>query len=241
LLFVSNISSLTCMDIGRFKSETLIIDSLSLSTDLFTEVEESLTFIRKNLMVEYIITGEPKRMERYDYPLEAIREVVINMIVHREYRDSGNSIIKIYDDRIEFFNPGKLYDDITIEKLQSGNYSSRSRNRAIAKIFKEAGIIERYGSGIKRIKNACRFHKIKEPVFEEFQHGFRVILFNKKLDEGINEGINSLYSFIKDNQGKRVSQIEKELHIPAKTLERWVKQLRDEAKIEYRGRKKTGG
>lgn len=80
-----------------------------------------------------------------------------------------------------------------------------------------------------------------EPIFEEFQHGFKVTLSKKNMDEGINEGINSLYSFIKDNQGKRVSQIEKELHIPAKTLERWVKQLRDEAKIEYLGSKKTGG
>ncbi|NOQ93498.1 MAG: AAA family ATPase, partial [Methylophaga sp.] len=69
LLFVSNISSLTGMQIGRFKTETKIIDSLSLNTDVLTEVEKTLTFIRKNLMVEYIITGEPQRIERYDYPL----------------------------------------------------------------------------------------------------------------------------------------------------------------------------
>ena len=105
-------------------------------------------------MVEFIITGEPQRTEKYDYPLDAIREIITNMIVHRDYRDSGNSVVKIFDDRMEFFNPGKLYDDITIEKLVSGDYSSRSRNRALAKIFKEAGIIERYGSGIKRIINA---------------------------------------------------------------------------------------
>ena len=62
------------MQIGRFKTETMIIDSLSLNTDLLTEVEESMAFIRKNLMVEYIFTGEPQRIERYDYPVEAIRE-----------------------------------------------------------------------------------------------------------------------------------------------------------------------
>ena len=71
-------------------------------------------------MIEYIISGNVQREERFDYPLEAIREIVTNMIVHRDYRDSGDSIIKIFDDRIEFFNPGKLYDDITIKNCLVG-------------------------------------------------------------------------------------------------------------------------
>ena len=241
LLFVDNVSALTCMDIGRFKSETTIIDSLSLSTDLLTEVEQSMTFIRKNLMVEYIITGEPQRTERYDYPLEAIREIVINMIVHRDYRDSGNSIIKIFDDCIEFFNPGKLYDDITIEKLQSGNYASRSRNRAIARIFKEAGIIERYGSGIKRIKDACKSYGIGKPVFEEFQHGFRVTLFKKRVNGGVNGGVNEIFDFIVDNPGYNAKKISERFGISLRTTERLLKQLKDKNKIEFKGSPKKGG
>lgn len=177
LLFVKNVSSITAMQIGRFKSETMIIDNIDLDTDLLSQIYLGIEFIKKHLMVEYIITGNPQREERYDYPLNAIREIVINMVVHRDYRDTGNSIVKIFDDRIEFFNPGKLCGDLTIEKLLSGNYSSRARNRLIAKIFKEVGIIERYGSGIARIKKECKNHGIKEPLFEEFQHGFRVTLF----------------------------------------------------------------
>ena len=203
-------------------------------------------------MTEFIITGNPQRTVRYDYPLEAIREVVINMIVHRDYRDSGNSIIKIFDNRIEFFNPGKLYDGLTIEELESGNYSSRTRNRAVARAFKEAGIIERYGSGIARIKNECKLHGSIEPKFEEFVHGFRVILYKEKvvnldegisegISEGINEGITYLYNFIKANPSLRVSQLAKQLDIPPKTLERWIKKLREQNKIEYIGSKKTGG
>ena len=164
------------------------------------------------------------------------------MIVHRDYRDSGNSIIKIFDDRIEFFNPGKLYDDLTIEKLQSGNYSSRTRNRAIARAFKEAGVIERYGSGIARIKDECRRHGVLEPIFEEFVHGFRVTLFKEKLEEETNVGTNELYSFIQDNQPVRVSFIKEHFDkVTTRTLERWIKKLKDEDKIEFRGSKKTGG
>ena len=165
-MFVDNASAITSFQIGRFKSETDIIDSIDLNTDILSQIDSAIAFIRKNLMVSYIITGNAQREERYDYPLEAIREIVVNMVVHRDYRDSGHSIIKIYDDRIEFFNPGKLYDDLTIEKLQTGNYASRTRNRAIASILKECGMIERYGSGIKRINLACAQYGLANPVFE---------------------------------------------------------------------------
>ncbi len=241
LLFTSNHSVLTAFQIGRFKSPTKIIDNIDINTDILTQIDKAIEFIKKHLMVEFIITGNPQREEKYDYPLEAIREIVVNMIVHRDYRDSGNSIIKIFDDRIEFFNPGKLYDDITIEKLNSNNYASRTRNRAIARAFKEAGIIEQYGSGIKRIKDECKLHGVIDPKFEEFVHGFRVTMYKEKLNEGINEGINQLLKFIENNPLKRVSQIQKVLNIPQKTLERWIKQLKVQDKIEYQGSNKTGG
>jgi len=82
LLFVKDYCSISDIQVGRFKSETTIIDSISIGTDLFTETDELIAFIKKHLMIEYIITGEPQRTERFDYPLDAIREIVINMIVH---------------------------------------------------------------------------------------------------------------------------------------------------------------
>ena len=182
LLFVKEYCLISDIQVGRFKSPTTIIDSISLNTDLFTEVDKIIDFIKKHLMVEYIITGEPQRTERFDYPLDAIREIVINMVVHRDYRDSSASIIKIFDDRIEFFNPGKLYGGITIDDLLSGNYSSKTRNKLIAKAFKEVGLIERYGSGIKRIVNICEEYGVKHPKFEEVFNGFRVLLFKEKTD-----------------------------------------------------------
>lgn len=132
LLFNEDFCSISGIQAGRFKTPTDIIDSISLNTDLFTEISELMIFLRKHFMVEYIITGTPQRKERYDYPLDAIREIVLNMIVHRDYRDSSDSVIKIFDDRIEFFNPGDLYDDLTVEKLLSNNYESKTRNKLIA-------------------------------------------------------------------------------------------------------------
>jgi ATP-dependent DNA helicase RecG len=242
LLFTSNNSALTAFQIGRFKSETKIIDNIDINISILKQIDIAIEFIKKHLMIEYIITGEPQRTEKYDYPLEAIREIVINMIVHRDYRDSGNSIIKIFDDRIEFFNPGNLYDDITIEKLNTNNYSSRTRNRAIARAFKEAGIIERYGSGIKRIKDECLAHGVVEPLFEEFVHGFRVILYKEKINVGVNVGVNELYDFIRSNPAVNTRTITENFDkVTKRTIERWIKQLKADGKIEFIGSPKIGG
>jgi len=154
LLFVAGDSFISTIEIGRFASETIIKDSLTIRTDLISEVEIILEFIRKHIDKTYIITGNAQREERWDYPLEALREIVVNMIVHRDYMSSNDSIIKIFDDGIDFFNPGKLPDGLTVEQLISGKYSSSIRNKQIASVFKEAGIIEKYGSGIKRVLEA---------------------------------------------------------------------------------------
>nr|WP_305908267.1 ATP-binding protein [Methylomarinum sp. Ch1-1]MDP4521086.1 ATP-binding protein [Methylomarinum sp. Ch1-1] len=154
---------------------------------MFTEVEELTAFVKKHLMVEYIITGEPQRAHRYDYPLDAIREIVLNMIVHRDYRDSSDSVIKIFDDRMEFYNPGGLYDDLTVEQLITNNYQSKTRNKLIAMMFKECGLIEKYGSGISRIKKLCADQGLKEPIFEEKHKGFKVTLYKKTTQETTQE------------------------------------------------------
>jgi predicted HTH transcriptional regulator len=73
------------------------------------------------------------------------------MIIHRDYTSASNSIIKIFSDHIQFFNPGILPDTITIEQLRNNQYISTPRNRQIAKIAKEMGLIERYGKGNNKI------------------------------------------------------------------------------------------
>jgi ATP-dependent DNA helicase RecG len=101
------------------------------------------------------------------------------MIIHRDYAHSSDSVIKIFDNRIEFFNPGSLLPPLTIDKLLSGDYASNTRNKQIANLFKEAGLIEKYGSGIKRIKEAFVRDGFVAPRFEVFQHGFKVTVFNE--------------------------------------------------------------
>ncbi|MCK5543450.1 MAG: putative DNA binding domain-containing protein [Spirochaetales bacterium] len=82
--------------INQIKNSTISIkDSVTIRDDLFSEVKTCIEFMRKHINKRFIITGKPEREEVWDYPLEAIREIVINMIVHRDYRAQGDSTIKI--------------------------------------------------------------------------------------------------------------------------------------------------
>lgn len=85
-----------------------------------------------------------------------------------------------------------------------------------------------------------------EPVFEEIADGFRVVLFNEKLevaekDGGVNGGVNDLFILISENPGINTKTLTEKMNISKRTIERWLKQLREEEKIEFRGAPKTGG
>lgn len=239
LLFVKDHCLISDIQVGRFKSDTMIIDSLSLNTDLLNEVEEIIKFIKKHLMVEFIITGEPQRAERFDYPLDAIREIVINMIVHRDYRESSHSLIKIFDNRIEFFNPGKLFGNLTITDLLTGNYISQTRNKLIAKSFKEIGLVERYGSGIHRIINICNDYGIKQPIFEEVFNGFKVTLFKEKTNV-VDKRLEMIIEIIFGNNQLSAVQIAKKLNISSRTVQRDLDKLKQQNKLKRIGSEKSG-
>ena len=176
LLFADADVLLSAIDLGAFAGETTITDSFTSHSDLISQIGEALQFITKHITKAYITTGDAQREERWEFPLEAIREIVVNMIVHRDYTSPSESSIKIFKDRIEFFNPGKLAEGLTVDRLLSGDYTSTIRNKQIASVLKDAGIIERYGSGIKRILERFSMYGLVQPVFEELQEGFRVTI-----------------------------------------------------------------
>jgi len=246
LLFTNSFCPISGIQAGRFKTSTDIIDSISLNTDLFTEVDELMVFLRKHFMVEYIITGNPQREERYDYPLDAIREIVLNMIVHRDYRDSSDSVIKIFDDRIEFFNPGELYDNLTVEQLLSNNYESKTRNKLIALMFKECGFIEKYGSGISRIKQLCKEYGLANPIFKEMQKGFKVIVYKKTTQETTQETKKRLSTkekiliALKKESSLTREDLANQIGVSSNAIKQHLSKLKEENKIKRVGSTKSG-
>jgi len=138
--------------IGRFKSEDTIIDDLLIKDPLLVALDEAMIFIKKHISLSYQFDGSLKRKESWQYPLEAIRELLLNSVVHRDYKHTSDIVIKIFDDRIVFTNPGRIYGNLTIEDLERDDYVSSIRNKLLAESFYLMGDIEKYGTGFIRIR-----------------------------------------------------------------------------------------
>lgn len=159
---------------GRFKSETLIVDDQEIAGNLFEQVNAAFAFIQKHLSVRLIITGQPQREEVWDYPLEALREALINAVCHRDYTIAIETQIRVYDDHIVIWNPGALPPSLRVEDLK-GRHQSVPRNKLISTIFYEAGLIEKWGSGTNRIIEECRKYGLADPEWRE-QQGLMFIM-----------------------------------------------------------------
>ena len=100
--------------------------------------------------------GSLERKERWQYPLDVIRELLLNAVVHRDYKHSTDIVIKIFDDRIIFINPGTLYGSLNLGDIERDDYVSSIRNKLLAEAFYLMGDIERYGTGFVRIRKMLR-------------------------------------------------------------------------------------
>jgi ATP-dependent DNA helicase RecG len=163
--------------VGRFKDEITIIGDRRIEGNLFKQIEEAEEAIKNFINVRYEITGEQlTRKNIWDYPLEAIREALLNAVIHRDYfKYNVQTQIKIFNGWIWFFNIGGLPEGITLEQLKT-THPSVARNPLIVHIFYLAGLIEEYGSGIGRIMDTLKEANLPEPEFKEEFAGFSLYL-----------------------------------------------------------------
>jgi predicted HTH transcriptional regulator len=161
---------------GRFDGtgRQRISDSVEIRSLPVAAVEDAIAFVRRNISREAVI-GEVRRVDRWAFPLAAVREAVINAVVHADYSQRGGPIrIAVFDDRLEVESPGLLPFGLTVEEIRRG--VSRLRNRVIGRVFHELGLIEQWGSGIGRMTAACIEAGLDEPALEELGGRFRVTL-----------------------------------------------------------------
>jgi ATP-dependent DNA helicase RecG len=163
--------------LGRFKTPSMIIDDRMLRLALFDAVEETQKYLISQMKVAFEITGETtQRTEILEYPLPAIRELILNTLIHRDYMSPVDVQIKMFDNSITFFNPGQLYGNLTIESLKTNTYQAYARNKLIAEAFYLTGDIEKYGSGFRRIRKELDKYPTMELVCEEVPNGFLATL-----------------------------------------------------------------
>ncbi|CED90680.1 AlbA family DNA-binding domain-containing protein [Actinomyces succiniciruminis] len=160
---------------GRLRGPhgTDIFDQTELHGPMPLAVDPAVEFLLKHAY-KTAVFGEVRRRDVYSIPIEPIREVIVNALVHASYAERGTPIrIGFYDDRIQVDSPGLLLPGMTIDSMRR---VSRLRNSALARIFREAGIMEQWGTGVQRVFEQVAEAGLPEPVIEEIQDRVRVII-----------------------------------------------------------------
>jgi predicted HTH transcriptional regulator len=162
---------------ARFRdtNKTHFIDQLDLEGSIIEVIDQVSAFIRRNTRLYPKIAGM-KRKDIPAYPVFAIREILVNSVAHCDYSLTGMHVmVAIFSDRLEIQNPGLLPFGMTINHLKAG--VSRIRNRVVARVFKELGLMEEWGSGYKRVVDFCEENGYPIPEWQEIGPAFRVTIY----------------------------------------------------------------
>ncbi len=159
------------LKLARFRGVTVtgeIIDNRQEHMNAFAMVREAMSFLERNLPLSAHFTeGKIFRRDRFPIPPDALREIILNAVMHRDYMDpSGYVAVAVFDDRVEIRSIGRLPSGITVESL-SGPHLSRPRNPLIADAFHRTGAVEIWGRGTNRVIEECRRYGTQPPIFKE--------------------------------------------------------------------------
>lgn len=233
--------------IGRFRRADIIIGDHEIKGNLFSQFDEAERIIKSYIGVRYDISEEVmqesfQRKEVWDYPLPAIREALLNALIHRDYfNNTVQTQIRIFDDHIRFHNPGRLPEGITLETILKEHYSYH-RNPKIAEIFYRAGLVERYGSGIERMINVLRDANLPLPEIMSLPLGFTLTMYKDPFTEeymqelGLNKRQVAAISFLRVH-GTITSGNYQELNaVAARTAVNDLNDLIGKRIVERRGR-----
>ena len=152
--------------IGYFRTNDDLRYHDEVHGDLFSQVKGTLDLLLTKYLKAAITYQGIQRVETFPVPEPALREAVLNAIIHKDYATGTPVQISVYADKLMVWNPGQLPPAWTVEKLK-GKHSSQPFNPAIANVFFRAGQIEAWGRGVERILAACREARFPEPVIEQ--------------------------------------------------------------------------
>ncbi|MDI6793625.1 MAG: ATP-binding protein, partial [bacterium] len=174
------------LKMGRFRGTMVtgdIVDNRQEHMNAFAMVREGIAFLERTMPLgARFPEGKIFREDRFPVPLDALREILLNAVMHRDYSDySGYVAIVVFDDRIEIQSYGRLPHGVTLAQL-SGPHLSKLRNPLIAEAFHRTGAVEVWGRGTNRVIVMCEKHGVASPIFEERQ-GFLIVTFKVPIVE----------------------------------------------------------
>lgn len=223
-------------------------DDKEYSGNVVTLLKESASFVKSNSKKAWKIQGL-NRIEFIDYPEDAVREAIVNALVHRDYGIVGSEIhIDIYDDRLEIISPGGMYDGTNIQEGDIDTIASIRRNPILADILNRIDYMERRGSGLKRIRESFQDESLLE--FYSNQSSFIVIMKKQihnateeieinQSKERIKSGLNDTEVLIIDHLIEKQQITNREIVELTGLSSTWIRkifvELQDKGVIEAHG------
>jgi ATP-dependent DNA helicase RecG len=189
-------SKVVCCLFGHSRAK--ILDRKEFDGGIIANIEEATNYVTRHIDVRYEIK-ELHRKEIPEYPIEAYREAVVNAVLHRDYFDiSGDVVIEVHKRALRISNPGGL-----VKGLNQNNFGkeSRPRNRLMADLLLRTDFVEKLGTGISRIRNACEMIKLPPPAFEFDDYNFSITIRGAiEVVEAVSEGVDVPVKSIASNQ-----------------------------------------
>lgn len=146
-------------------------------------IEQASSFVKRNTSVTAVLDDGARRVEKSTYPVEAVREALVNALIHRDYLLSNTDIeLAIYENRLEIISPGRLPNGITPERMRAGTRAGTraARNQLLKDVMRDYGYLEHMGMGVPRkIIRGMKEHNGTDPELIEENERFLVRLFSK--------------------------------------------------------------
>jgi ATP-dependent DNA helicase RecG len=213
-------------------------------------------YVRNNIRWKVVLDGSLQRKEIPEIPMDAVREAIINSYCHRDYISSQNNAVMIYSNRVEIYNPGKFPEGLAPEDFIKGSELSIKRNPLLAQLMYYVKDIESFGTGLKRISDACEAAGVKVE-FEMRKLGFAVVFYRpgeqfdateKVSDVVINVATNvvlnkmeqAALSVVTENPAITAEQLAARLSKSGRTAQRYLDSLQKKNLIRRVGAKKDG-
>jgi len=226
------------------------LDRLDLDDRTVLEaLDDVVRFIRRNTRLAARITAM-RREDIPEYPEIALREVLVNAVAHADYSLTGMRIrVAIYADRLEIENPGMLPFGMTLDDFKAG--VSRIRNRVIARVLRELGLLEEWGTGYRRVLEDCRAGGYPAPEWQELGPALRVVFrphsaaAAETADVPVNVPVNDRQRWFLEQLGRgdpvKARDIAARFQVADKTARRDIADLQAKQLVEFVGVPKTGG
>ena len=228
--------------IGFFETDADLLYQDEVHGNLFEQADKTLDLLLTKYLRAYISYEGISRIEKYPFPKEAMREALLNAIVHKDYSSGVPIQISVYEDKIIFWNSGQLPENWTVGRLFE-KHASMPYNPLIANVFFRAGLIEAWGRGIYKIISECETFGAAPPKFNSDFSGLMVEFgarVEKTLGKTLGKTPDAILLLLDENPSLSIPEIAEKINKSKSAVERAIRKLREEGRLKRIGPAKGG-